>query len=256
MKLGAQFDDYGIAVGDCLELLPTLPSGSIDLILTSPPYNIGKAFEPRRSVDEYVDWCAAWIDELRRVVTPAGAIWLNLGYLDAGAAGCCVPIAYLLWAHLAPLHLVQQVIWAQPERARRQTTPVAPPRDAAVARRRPRPVPLRPGRDPRPGRRVPRTRVAAAAPASTRWARTLATSGTSAASRPAAAPLSARTTRPRCPWSLLAGSSPAAALAIVYSTRWPALARRSSRRETRNARRSASNNDPTTRRLRATGCKA
>jgi adenine-specific DNA-methyltransferase len=117
--------EEGIAVGDCLAILPTLRAGSVDLVLTSPPYNLGKPFEPRRTVEEYVAWCQGWLHEIIRVVAPTGSVWLNLGYLNAGAAGRCVPIAYLLWPYLTPLHLVQQVIWTQPNgpTAKRRLSP-------------------------------------------------------------------------------------------------------------------------------------
>ena len=114
-----------MTVGDCLEVLRSLEAGSVDLVVTSPPYNIGKPYEPRRSVEQYVAWCAEWLAEVARVVAPDGSAWLNVGYLDHGAAGRCVPIGFLLWPHLRPLHLVQQVVWAQPNgpAARRRLSP-------------------------------------------------------------------------------------------------------------------------------------
>jgi len=96
--------------GDCLKLLPLLPPDSIDLTVTSPPYNIGKEYESRREVAEYIDWCAEWIAELYRVAAPTGAFWLNLGYLSLPGRARAVPIPYLLWDRV-PFYLVQEVVW-------------------------------------------------------------------------------------------------------------------------------------------------
>ena len=99
--------------GDALDLLARLPEESVDLVVTSPPYNIGKAYEPRRTVDEYVEWCAAWLGEICRVLTPGGAAWINVGHTSVPNRGTAVPIPYLLWPHLGGLHLVQEVVWHQ-----------------------------------------------------------------------------------------------------------------------------------------------
>jgi len=59
-----------------------LKRGSIDLVVTSPPYNLsiryGKfADNAERSL--YVDWCENWAREIRRLLRPAGSLFLNLG---------------------------------------------------------------------------------------------------------------------------------------------------------------------------------
>ena len=40
--------------GDCLDLLHALPAGAARLVVTSPPYNLGKAYERRRPLDTYL----------------------------------------------------------------------------------------------------------------------------------------------------------------------------------------------------------
>jgi adenine-specific DNA-methyltransferase len=96
--------------GDCLDLLRRIPPESIDLTVTSPPYNIGKEYEAKRDVAEYIDWCADWIAELHRVATLDGAFWLNLGYLSIAEKARAIPIPYLLWDRI-PFYLVQEVVW-------------------------------------------------------------------------------------------------------------------------------------------------
>ena len=40
--------------GDCMALLADIPSASVDLVITSPPYNVGKQYEKSVPLDEYL----------------------------------------------------------------------------------------------------------------------------------------------------------------------------------------------------------
>ncbi|MDR0327894.1 MAG: site-specific DNA-methyltransferase [Planctomycetaceae bacterium] len=68
-----------ILQGDCRDLLPTLPTDSVDLVFTSPPYadsrkNTYGGVPP----DEYVEWFLPIGTELLRVLKPSGTFILNL----------------------------------------------------------------------------------------------------------------------------------------------------------------------------------
>jgi site-specific DNA-methyltransferase (adenine-specific) len=68
--------------GDCLEGMRRLEAGSIDLVVTSPPYNIGidyRSYDDRGSRDDYLAWCVEWAREVLRVLTEDGSFFLNLG---------------------------------------------------------------------------------------------------------------------------------------------------------------------------------
>jgi len=70
-----------IIEGDCLAVLPTLAAQSVDVIVTSPPYNIGlgySAYHDKRSEAEYLDWMVAVAGELRRVMRPDASFFLNI----------------------------------------------------------------------------------------------------------------------------------------------------------------------------------
>ena len=54
--------------GDCLELLPTIPDGSIDMILTDPPYGTTAC-----KWDSIIPLEPMW-EQLKRVIKPKGAI--------------------------------------------------------------------------------------------------------------------------------------------------------------------------------------
>ena len=76
--------------GDCLDVLKTLPDGSVDAVVTDPPYNVGlnyASYEDRRA--DYAEWCAAWLAELQRLC--AGPIAISVGQSNLG-----------LWATIAP----------------------------------------------------------------------------------------------------------------------------------------------------------
>lgn len=59
-----------------------LPGASVDLVVTSPPYNLGIAYSrysDRRERGDYLEWCHGWAAEIRRVLKPDGSLFLNLG---------------------------------------------------------------------------------------------------------------------------------------------------------------------------------
>jgi adenine-specific DNA-methyltransferase len=96
---------------ECVAALHRLHgSFQVPLTVTSPPYNIGKSYESVRSLDEYVEWCVAWISAVHGVTKPDGAFWLNLGYVPVPGKGRAVPIPYLLWDK-TPFFMIQEIVW-------------------------------------------------------------------------------------------------------------------------------------------------
>jgi adenine-specific DNA-methyltransferase len=106
----ARGDKYAIYRGDCTDVLAQIPPSSLDLVVTSPPYNIGKEYEQVLHTDEYLSWCESWIALTHRAISPSGAFWLNLGYLGLAGQGKAVPISYLLW-NRTPFFLIQEIVW-------------------------------------------------------------------------------------------------------------------------------------------------
>ncbi len=78
--------------GDALEVLRTLPSASIDCVVTSPPYfglrdyGVNGQLGAEESPQEFVDALVAVLREARRVLAEDGTLWLNLGDSYAGRA--------------------------------------------------------------------------------------------------------------------------------------------------------------------------
>lgn len=67
--------------GDCLAILPHLEAGSVDVVVTSPPYNLDLrygTYKDRRAEGEYLDWMVAVATALRRVMKPDASFFLNI----------------------------------------------------------------------------------------------------------------------------------------------------------------------------------
>lgn len=66
-----------IYAGDCLELMKSLPSGSIDLIIADPPYyrTNGKFDYVFKSEHDYIEWMHRWVGEAYRVLKETGAFY-------------------------------------------------------------------------------------------------------------------------------------------------------------------------------------
>uniref|UniRef100_A0A6C0JW10 DNA methylase N-4/N-6 domain-containing protein n=1 Tax=viral metagenome TaxID=1070528 RepID=A0A6C0JW10_9ZZZZ len=65
--------------GDTIDILPTLPSDSAQIIIADPPYNIGKDFgndSDKQPMKEYLIWCDAWIKECIRILKPNGTMFI------------------------------------------------------------------------------------------------------------------------------------------------------------------------------------
>ena len=62
-----------IICGDCLEVMRDMPDKSVDLVLTDPPYNIGKAKWDK--IPDYINWCGKWIKECERVLKDNGSFY-------------------------------------------------------------------------------------------------------------------------------------------------------------------------------------
>ncbi len=96
---------------DALEFCRTLPSNSIKLIITSPPYNIGKEYESKRGIDEYISDLLPIISEFERILTKDGSIcWQTGNFVDDGEV---YPLDIYFYPYFKKLglHLRNRIIW-------------------------------------------------------------------------------------------------------------------------------------------------
>jgi len=97
--------------GNCLDLLQTVPDESLQLVVTSPPYNIGKEYEKRLHLDLYIQQQAEVISECVRALSPQGSICWQVGnYVDKGAIIPLDAILYPVFAQLG-LKMRNRIIW-------------------------------------------------------------------------------------------------------------------------------------------------
>lgn len=104
--------------GDCASLLKRIPDESVDLIITSPPYCIGKAYEdPNNDIETFKSQHLKIIADLYRVLKPGGSICWQVGYHIAN--GIVIPLDYIVYSVFTeessklefPLHLRNRIVW-------------------------------------------------------------------------------------------------------------------------------------------------
>lgn len=77
--------DYDIILchGDALDFLKTIPSETISLVVSSPPYNIGKPYEKRQEFENYLKWQKEVLEECVRVLRNDGSLcWETGNYIE------------------------------------------------------------------------------------------------------------------------------------------------------------------------------
>ena len=97
--------------GDALQELRLIPNNSIDLILTSPPYNIGKEYEKKEKIDNYIFWQKSVIKECYRILNETGSICWQVGnFIENGEI---LPLDIALYSIFKELgcKLRNRIIW-------------------------------------------------------------------------------------------------------------------------------------------------
>ena len=74
------FDNIAVVYnGSCIDFLRTIPDSSVQLVVTSPPYNIGKEYEKRLKLSDYIEQQKMIISECYRVLKETGSICWQVG---------------------------------------------------------------------------------------------------------------------------------------------------------------------------------
>ena len=101
-------DNSMVINGDCLDILQSMKSKTINLIFADAPYNIGKDFgnntDKWDSVASYIQWCKKWIDECLRVLTDDGTMYImtatqHMPYLDVYISEHYNVLCRIVWAY-------------------------------------------------------------------------------------------------------------------------------------------------------------
>jgi site-specific DNA-methyltransferase (adenine-specific) len=73
---------FDLRLQDCVTGMASVPDQHLDLVVTSPPYNLGiryRKFSDRQDRRSYLNWCADWGAQIRRILKPSGSLFLNIG---------------------------------------------------------------------------------------------------------------------------------------------------------------------------------
>lgn len=97
--------------GDTLEILKACPAEFAKLIITSPPYNIGKEYEAQTSLDKYLDGLHPILMELVRVLSPGGSICWQVGNFVEKSEIFPLDIHFYPLFKQLGLHLRNRIIW-------------------------------------------------------------------------------------------------------------------------------------------------
>ncbi len=96
---------------DCLKMLADCPDEAFQLVVTSPPYNIGKEYEKKLKLEAYLEQQAAVIKECVRTLSPRGNICWQVGnYVDNGSIIPLDTALYPIFSDLG-LKMRNRIIW-------------------------------------------------------------------------------------------------------------------------------------------------
>lgn len=113
-QIAEEFDPAGDIVvyhGSCLELLESIPDQSIQLVVTSPPYNIGKEYEKKMKLDTYLSQQREVIRECHRVLSREGSICWQVGnYVENGSIIPLDTVLYPIFSELG-MKMRNRIIW-------------------------------------------------------------------------------------------------------------------------------------------------
>jgi adenine-specific DNA-methyltransferase len=114
LSIVSSFDkkaDVVLRCGDALEFLRTIPDKAVSLIISSPPYNIGKEYEKKTAIEEYLERQKPVISELYRILKDDGSLCWEVGnFVDKGEV-YPLDIYYYPIFKVLGLHLRNRIIW-------------------------------------------------------------------------------------------------------------------------------------------------
>ena len=112
--VSSDFDPHADVVvfhGDTGDLIDTIPDNYVKLIITSPPYNLGKSYEDQVSIDNYLDTQTRTISKLYRILHSGGSICWQIGnFVQDGEVFPLDIFYYRIFKDLG-LSLRNRIVW-------------------------------------------------------------------------------------------------------------------------------------------------
>jgi len=97
--------------GDALQFVSTIPDNTISLIITSPPYNLGKKYENQVSISKYLETQEEIISQLYRILRQDGSLCWQVGnYVENGEVYPLDILYYQIFKNLG-MYLRNRIIW-------------------------------------------------------------------------------------------------------------------------------------------------
>jgi adenine-specific DNA-methyltransferase len=102
-----------IHLGDCMDLLKALPNECVDLVVSSPPYNLGKEYEAKRALEIYLSEQRAVLEECARILKRTGSVFWQVGAF--AEKGMLIPLDIRLFPILESCGLIprNRIVWAR-----------------------------------------------------------------------------------------------------------------------------------------------
>jgi len=104
--------DALVCNGDAAAFLRTIPDGFVRLVASSPPYNIGKPYEHKRGLGDYLEWQAEILGQCVRVLQDGGSLCWQVGnYVESGEIVPLDALFYPLLKDRWGLKLRNRIVW-------------------------------------------------------------------------------------------------------------------------------------------------
>ncbi len=106
-----ELSDYRYECMDALEFCRSLPEKSVKLVITSPPYNVGKSYETKTDIEDYIANLVPMLEEFVRILSDGGSLcWQTGNFVDDGEI---YPLDIYFYPYFKKLglHLRNRIIW-------------------------------------------------------------------------------------------------------------------------------------------------
>lgn len=102
-----------ILFGNCILLLGSLPDECVDLVVSSPPYNLGKEYEAKQALDIYLEEQTVVLQQCSRILKKTGSLFWQVGAFSEG--GVVIPLDVRFFPILESCGLIprNRIIWAR-----------------------------------------------------------------------------------------------------------------------------------------------
>jgi site-specific DNA-methyltransferase (adenine-specific) len=107
---GTRNSQFAFYLDDCLNVFRELEPHSVDVIVTSPPYNLGiryNKYEDSLNQTDYLEWTGTWVAAAARILKPHGSLFLNVGTRPSDPDG--IDVAQAARAHLRLQNIIHWV---------------------------------------------------------------------------------------------------------------------------------------------------